>query len=190
MRAAGRSHPEWGYLAPTLSVMPTIRVALVATIIGAIGASAVVVSLIERSGANADSTSIAVHAVVAAVPMITAPLPPLTTSALAHGPVRQNPAASVPPAPAPAPVPTTNASSFSRKANRSISAAPRTAVMAELPPRSEAQAATGDVRTDIAPAEKARPPAASRSRQRRHRRLSRDYSGRGYGRFGTMHDEW
>ena len=43
-------------------VLPAVRIALVATVIGAIGGAAVVVSLIERPGANEDNTSsIAAH---------------------------------------------------------------------------------------------------------------------------------
>jgi hypothetical protein len=69
MRSAGNFHPEWGYLAPTPSFARTLRVALVATAIGATAGAGVVVSLIAHpaSGSTADS-SIAAHALVTGVP--------------------------------------------------------------------------------------------------------------------------
>lgn len=65
MRSAGNFHPEWGYLAPTPSFVRTLRIALVATAIGATAGAGVVVSLVARptSGGTADS-SIAAHALV------------------------------------------------------------------------------------------------------------------------------
>lgn len=74
MRSAGNFHPEWGYLAPAPSFMRTVRIALVATAIGATGAAIVVVSLVERPGANDDNTSIAAHALVTSAPVVTAPV--------------------------------------------------------------------------------------------------------------------
>ena len=62
MRSAGNFHPEWGYLAPAPSFMRTIRIALVATAIGAVAGAAVVVSLVERPG-NHDN-AIAAHALL------------------------------------------------------------------------------------------------------------------------------
>jgi hypothetical protein len=69
MRSAGNFHPEWGYLAPTPSFVRTLRVALVATAIGATAGAGVVVSLVAHpaSGRTADS-SIAAHALVTGVP--------------------------------------------------------------------------------------------------------------------------
>lgn len=72
MRSAGNFHPEWGYLAPAPSFMRTVRIALVATAIGAIGGAVVVVSLVERPGSN-DSTAIAAHALLTRAPVITSP---------------------------------------------------------------------------------------------------------------------
>jgi hypothetical protein len=69
MRSAGNFHPEWGYLAPTPSFVRTLRIALVATAIGATAGAGVVVSLVAHpaSGSTADS-SIAAHALVTGVP--------------------------------------------------------------------------------------------------------------------------
>jgi DNA segregation ATPase FtsK/SpoIIIE, S-DNA-T family len=73
MRSAGNFHPDWGYLAPAPSFMRTVRIALVATAIGAIAGAVVVVSLIERPGGNDDNTSIASHALVISAPTLTSP---------------------------------------------------------------------------------------------------------------------
>jgi hypothetical protein len=69
MRSAGNFHPEWGYLAPTPSFVRTLRIALVATAVGATAGAGVVVALIAHpaSGGTADS-SIAAHALVTSVP--------------------------------------------------------------------------------------------------------------------------
>ena len=69
MRSAGNFHPEWGYLAPTPSFVRTLRIALVATAIGATAGAGVVVSLLPHraSGGSTDS-SIAAHALVTSVP--------------------------------------------------------------------------------------------------------------------------
>ena len=72
MRSAGNFHPEWGYLAPAPSFMRTVRVALVATAIGAVGGAVVVVSLVERPGTN-DTTAIAAHALLTRAPVIKSP---------------------------------------------------------------------------------------------------------------------
>jgi hypothetical protein len=74
MRSAGNFHPEWGYLAPAPGFMRTVRIALVATAIGAVAGAVVVVSLVERPGANDDSSSIASHALVTSAPIVTAPV--------------------------------------------------------------------------------------------------------------------
>jgi len=72
MRSAGNFHPEWGYLAPAPTFMRTVRIALVATAIGAVAGAAVVVSLVERAGSN-DDTAIAAHALLTRAPVIGSP---------------------------------------------------------------------------------------------------------------------
>lgn len=72
MRSAGNFHPEWGYLAPAPSFMRTIRIAVVATAIGAVAGGAVVVSLVERPGSSDDS-AIAAHALLTRAPVISSP---------------------------------------------------------------------------------------------------------------------
>jgi type IV secretory pathway VirB10-like protein len=85
MRSAGNFHPEWGYLAPAPRFMRTVRIALVATAIGATAGAVVVVSLVERPGPDANTTSIAAHALVTAAPVVTAPAPALAKSSAASG---------------------------------------------------------------------------------------------------------
>src|ERR1051326_7751249 len=68
MRSAGNFHPEWGYLAPAPSFMRTLRIALVATAIGASAGAAVVVSLVARPGSGSADSSIAAHALVTGAP--------------------------------------------------------------------------------------------------------------------------
>lgn len=99
MRSAGNFHPEWGYLAPAPSFMRTIRIALVATAIGATAGAAVVVSLVGRPSHSLASTSIASHALVRSVdtahPAVTsAPsINPLPAAAVSSQPAVQSPAA-------------------------------------------------------------------------------------------------
>ena len=69
MRSAGNFHPEWGYLAPAPSFVRTVRIALVATAIGAVAGAAVVVSLVEGPGSR-DNTAIAAHALLTRAPVI------------------------------------------------------------------------------------------------------------------------
>jgi hypothetical protein len=84
MRSAGNFHPQWGYLAPAPSFLRGARIALVATAVGAIAGAAVVVSLLERPGADADN-SIAAHTLVTSAP-VAATAPPVSTSgAVASG---------------------------------------------------------------------------------------------------------
>jgi hypothetical protein len=71
MRSAGNFHPQWGYLAPAPSFLRGARIVLVATAVGATAGAAVVVSLLERPGADADN-SIAAHALVTSAPVSTA----------------------------------------------------------------------------------------------------------------------
>ncbi len=74
MRSAGNFHPEWGYLASAPSFMRTVRVALVATAIGAVAGAVVVVSLVERPGSS-DESGIAAHALLTRAPVIAPPTP-------------------------------------------------------------------------------------------------------------------
>ena len=67
MRCAGNFHPEWGYFAPAPSFMRTVRIAVVATAVGATAGAAVVVSLVERPAADVGDTPIAAHALVTSV---------------------------------------------------------------------------------------------------------------------------
>lgn len=57
MRFADNFNPEWGYLAPAPVFMRTLRLVVVAAVIGASAGGAVVFSLIERPGA--EETSVA-----------------------------------------------------------------------------------------------------------------------------------
>jgi hypothetical protein len=106
MRSAGNFHPDWGYLAPAPGFMRTVRIALVATAIGAIAGAVVVVSLVERPGGNDDNTSIASHALVISAPTLTSPAAasPNAKPALAPTPVsvKTPPVQASPPAPVPA----------------------------------------------------------------------------------------
>jgi hypothetical protein len=86
MRSAGNFHPEWGYLAPAPNFMRTVRIALVATAIGATAGAIVVVSLVQRPGSNDDNTSIAAHALVTSAPVITAPVSPVAAASTAKPP--------------------------------------------------------------------------------------------------------
>jgi hypothetical protein len=114
MRSAGNFHPEWGYLAPAPSFVRTIRIALVATAIGAVAGAAVVVSLVQRPGSN-DDNAIAAHALLTRAPVISSPAvaPHIAAPAVAtvmptqsqmHQP-QQSVAMTAPPAPASAAAP-------------------------------------------------------------------------------------
>ena len=72
MRSARNFHPQWGYLAPAPSFLRGARIVLVATAVGATAGAAVVVSLLERPGADADN-SLAAHALVTSTPVMAAP---------------------------------------------------------------------------------------------------------------------
>jgi hypothetical protein len=75
MRSAGNFHPEWGYFAPAPSFMRTLRVAVVATAVGATAGAGVVVSLVgrpavpaaDRGDASIAPGAIAPHALVTSV---------------------------------------------------------------------------------------------------------------------------
>lgn len=104
MRSAGNFHPEWGYLAPAPSFMRTVRVALVATAIGAVAGAVVVVSLVERPGSN-DDTAIAAHALLTRAPAITTPtvasragVPAVARAAPVAAPTHRSVATAAPPA--------------------------------------------------------------------------------------------
>ena len=84
MRSAGNFHPEWGYLAPVPSFMRNLRIALVATAVGATAGAAVVVSLVARPASGTADSSIATHAVVAG------PLVNSASAAVAPAPVQSN----------------------------------------------------------------------------------------------------
>jgi hypothetical protein len=87
MRSAGNFHPEWGYLAPTPSFARTLRIALVATAVGATAGAGVVVSLVPHHAAGGGTDdSIAAHALVTSVPAASsaaavAPAQPAQTAA-------------------------------------------------------------------------------------------------------------
>jgi hypothetical protein len=194
MRSVGKSGPEWGYLAPTPALMPMIRVALVATVIGAIGGAAVVVSLLERPGADGDNSSIAAHALVTGAPR-TAVLPsPVITAARAHSPVAKPAASGELLAPSIAPASTTGTTASIPKPDKTVSPIPSVALLAEIPSRTEATTETGDTRGDaapeIVPPEGKRHLTTKRWRHRRPRRPFGEYSDRGYGRTGSMHLDW
>lgn len=52
MRFAGNFNPEWGYLAPAPGFIRTVRIAAVATAVGATAGAAVVLSLVDRPAAE------------------------------------------------------------------------------------------------------------------------------------------
>jgi len=84
MRSAGNFHPEWGYLAPTPSFARTLRIALVATAVGATAGAGVVVSLLpHRAAGGSTDGSIAAHALVTSAPAAVAP-PPAQSAAAAQ----------------------------------------------------------------------------------------------------------
>lgn len=200
MRSVGKLRPEWGYLASAPSVVPAVRIALVATVIGGIGGAVAVVSLVAQPGPNDNSASIASHARVTGAPVIAAPSAPPEAAALGHGPVQPTPMASggllVP-----ASASTTGAVDARLKESKSPTSATipaRVAASAVIPSTAEATAASVVARADVTP--EAAPvegssirkhyPAAKSWRHRRHRHLFADYHGRGYPRFGSMHDDW
>jgi hypothetical protein len=86
MRSAGNFHPEWGYLAPRPSFVRTLRIALVATAIGATAGAAVVVSLVARPASRTADSSIAAHALVSGVPVVNA-----ASAAVAPAPAQSAP---------------------------------------------------------------------------------------------------
>jgi hypothetical protein len=153
MRSAGNFHPEWGYLAPAPGFMRTVRIALVATAIGAVAGAVVVVSLVERPGVNDDNSSIASHALVTSAPIITAPVvaaapvSKVVPANVAQAPVEakvpaqaQQAQAQPPLASKPAPVAAANVSG-ARAGSLPVAAVPPSrvaSVSAETPPVAEA----------------------------------------------------
>jgi len=75
MRHAGNFNPEWGYIAPAPNFLRTVRVLVVAAVIGAMASAAVVFSLTDRPVAE---TSVAARTLVQpvepALPTRSAPL--------------------------------------------------------------------------------------------------------------------
>jgi hypothetical protein len=154
MRSAGNFHPEWGYLAPAPSFMRTVRIALVATAIGATAGAAVVVSLVERPSADAGDSSIATHALVTSVQPAgprtqqtqTASLPPLSPAPAA---LAQHPApaaaqpgianASPPPAAASAPNASAKVASAAPAATTTVTPIPTPAALASIAAPVQAQ---------------------------------------------------
>jgi hypothetical protein len=57
MRFANHFNPEWGYLAPAPSFARTVRIVLIAAAVGATAGAAVVLSLVERPGAEESSVA-------------------------------------------------------------------------------------------------------------------------------------
>jgi hypothetical protein len=172
MRSAGNFHPEWGYLAPAPSFMRTVRIALVATAIGATAGAVVVVSLVERPGSNDDNTSIAAHALVTSAPVITstaAAAPAKSDASAAAVPVPQKlgqagAETGTPAVTSPAPI-ATNAVAIADK----LESGPSPSASASAPPTATASAETATP-VDPASAEAAAPDATPAQKSaKRHR---------------------
>jgi hypothetical protein len=99
MRSAGNFHPEWGYLAPTPSFARTLRIALVATAVGATAGAGVVVSLVpHRAAGGSTDGSIAAHALVTSAPALSsaAAVAPAQTAAVPAQPAAAGPQQATP----------------------------------------------------------------------------------------------
>ena len=96
MRSAGNFHPEWGYLAPAPSFMRTLRIALVATAIGATAGAAVVVSLVARPASGSAESSIAAHALVTGAPVVKSASAAVAPAAAQAAAIPAPPAAAIP----------------------------------------------------------------------------------------------
>jgi len=159
MRSAGNFHPEWGYLAPAPSFLRTVRIALVATAIGAIGGAVVVVSLVERPGADDDNTSIAAHALVTSAPVIASAAASPTAKAPASVaqapmPAQAQPAVASMQPPAPVSEPPEGAAASANKPNAAPTVAPApasVAALAETPPAVEAAPAVAHPKATVVP---------------------------------------
>lgn len=201
MRSAGNLHPDWGYLAPKpSSFMRTVRIALLASVIGAVGGVAVVVFLVDSPASDQASTSIAAHALVTSTPVMAAPLAP-------PGPVASPQAVAQP-------RPETAGSQFPDRATREVTGAvahspganeaiaptsaplPSAAAPAQTPATKATVKAAEDAAPAIAPVQEGSTRkhhlAASytRKRWRRPRHLFDEYRERGYGRSGSMPNDW
>jgi hypothetical protein len=73
MRQARHLHPEWGFLSPPPSFSRTLRIFVIASIVGATAGSGVILSLADRAPAQ---TSVAADTLV---PLTAAPQPPAPT---------------------------------------------------------------------------------------------------------------
>ncbi len=73
MRQARHLHPEWGFLAPTPSFSRTLRIFVIATIVGATAGSGVILSL---AGRVADQMAVAAPAIAAPIQAQAAPIQP------------------------------------------------------------------------------------------------------------------
>jgi hypothetical protein len=217
MRSAGNLHPEWGYGAPEPSFMRTARVALVATVIGAIGGAAVVVSLVQP-GSNGNNTPIAPHVLVTGVPLATTPAAPAKT--VAQEPDHPNPAQANASSPEPDIVSASkpSAAGDAREPNGTMTptGAPTpggTAASPETLPTTQAAVASppATARTDAGPETSPKKSTTKKSRSARsddrkrwgrvqQRRLFDQYGGpygqRGFccgwqqDRFGSMQNHW
>jgi hypothetical protein len=137
MRSAGNFHPEWGYLAPAPGFMRTVRIALVATAIGATAGAVVVVSLVDRPGSADDNSSIAAHALVTSAPVIA------SEGSRAVAPAITKAQALAAPAQAPKiePVAGTQATKVEAAASKQALAPSGSATVAPLPPQVASSAA-------------------------------------------------
>jgi hypothetical protein len=73
MRQAKHLHPEWGFLAPHPSFSRTIRICVIATIVGATAGSGVILSLADRMP---DQMSVAARTLAAPTQAQAAPIQP------------------------------------------------------------------------------------------------------------------
>lgn len=169
MRSAGNFHPEWGYLAPAPSFMRSVRIALVATVIGATAGAAVVVSLVDRPGATEDNSSIAAHALVTSTaPVVTAP----TVAALPLGQAAATAVAQVAAAAKPQPtLQAKQASAAPQKSKPGLQATSTPAISASavpeepkpgVPADSTPLAAASTSKADTGPAAATPPPPSAR----------------------------
>jgi hypothetical protein len=131
MRQAKHLHPEWGFLAPPPGFSRTVRIFVIATIVGATAGSTVVLSLADRVP---DQMSVAARTLAATVelpsgPIQTAPAQ-LTAPALPNAQVKaQRLSESEPTKATPLPVtqakPVAYSAHLQKKANKKNHAGPR-----------------------------------------------------------------
>lgn len=121
MRSAGNFHPQWGYLAPAPSFLRSARIVVVAAAVGATAGAAVVVSLLERPGADAE-TSIAARALVTGTAVAATPATPSSKAVeAAAAPVPATTSAAISPSSAPSPPPAPHAAARSKSKSASKS---------------------------------------------------------------------